>query len=87
MYTNIVHGFCICKWYPLIYVHYQKLLCMPCSFEFFVLFTITPQYNRREGDAKIHYEMIVMFLFLFCKETMELRIIHTFFCPCPFVSL
>lgn len=60
---------------------------MPCSFEFFVLFTITPQYNRREGDAKIHYEMIVMFLFLFCKETMELRIIHTFFCPCPFVSL
>lgn len=34
MYMNIVHGFCIYKWYPLIYVHYQKLLCMPCSFDF-----------------------------------------------------
>lgn len=28
MYKNIVHGFCI-----YIYVHYQKLLCMPCSFD------------------------------------------------------
>lgn len=28
VYKNIVHGFCI-----YIYVHYKKLLCMPCSFD------------------------------------------------------
>lgn len=53
------------------------------NFFFLSLLTITPEYSRG-GDAKIQ---LFFFCFVFLKETMELRIIHTFSVPVPFVSL
>lgn len=78
---NIVHGFCFYKWYPLIYVHYQKLLCMPCCFDFTDHYS--REYNRSEEDAKIYNVSADCHVFFFLKETMELRVIHSISIPVP----
>lgn len=60
---------------------------------FWFLMTITPE-SPTGGKMMPKFTMkddchVLFFFsfFFFIKETMELRIIHNFFCPCPFVSL